>query len=298
MVRGRRVRRSFATREEAIAFESAPEHRELETLDGLLKAVARRRWAGTANEVNATRNAQDVIDILGGSLHPREVDERRLDLVVETLRARGNSPATINRKLAAISVLLRHALKRRVIDRVPVIEREKEPEGRLRWLTRHEADRLLAALSGDARDAVVLLLATGARRGEVLALEWQDVIDDSVRFVSTKNGSSRTVPLTKEARLMLADRRARAHPHDQLVFPNLSPRQLEVRFETARKDAGLGRDVTIHVLRHTVASWLVQRGVPIAAVQRWLGHKTISMTLRYGHLAPENLEDARSALER
>ncbi len=52
-----------------------------------------------------------------------------------------------------------------------------------------------------------------------------------------------------------------------------------------------------HCLRHTCASRLVQRGVPILVVQQWLGHKTIQMTMRYAHLCPTNLEEAVKVLE-
>jgi integrase len=57
------------------------------------------------------------------------------------------------------------------------------------------------------------------------------------------------------------------------------------------------KQFVVHALRHTCASRLIQRGVPLAVVQKWMGHKAIQTTLRYAHLAPDSLRVAMEALE-
>jgi integrase len=79
---------------------------------------------------------------------------------------------------------------------------------------------------------------------------------------------------------------------DQLVFGNYRYRE---PFERARDAAGLDRDVVFHSLRHTYISRLVMAGVDLRTVQELAGHKTIQMTIRYAHLAPEH---KRRAVER
>ena len=78
-------------------------------------------------------------------------------------------------------------------------------------------------------------------------------------------------------------------------------KQFEVNrtWSSIRDQMGLTDDKEFvpHSLRHTCASRLVQRGVPIVVVKEWLGHKTIQMTMRYAHLAPTNLLEAVGALE-
>jgi hypothetical protein len=77
----------------------------------------------------------------------------------------------------------------------------------------------------------------------------------------------------------------------------LGDQQLRLSFEAAR--IAVGRpDLHFHDLRHTYASWLVQSGVHLRAVQELLGHSTLTMTQRYSHLAPEHLRDAVRTMER
>ncbi len=67
-------------------------------------------------------------------------------------------------------------------------------------------------------------------------------------------------------------------------------------FDRAATKAGFD-DVTFHTLRHTFASRMAQRGIPLKAIQELLGHGTMQMTMRYAHLSPNNLRDAVAALE-
>lgn len=95
--------------------------------------------------------------------------------------------------------------------------------------------------------------------------------------------------------MVIADRmkqhRGRVFPHDH--------NWLRATWDQARSAMGFAHDKGFvpHALRHTCASRLIQRGVPLKVVQEWLGHKTITVTMRYAHLAPANLMAAVEALE-
>jgi integrase len=118
----------------------------------------------------------------------------------------------------------------------------------------------------------------------------------------TKTARRRSVPLNREADAALKDRarfRAAHFPASPWVFCHADgTRILDVKrsFTTARSRAGI-EDFRIHDLRHTCAAWLVTAGVPLIEVRDLLGHRTIEMTERYAHLAPENVRAAVALLE-
>jgi integrase len=139
-----------------------------------------------------------------------------------------------------------------------------------------------------------LALHTGLRRGEQYGLRWEDV--DRERHIlsvpRSKNGAMRHVPLNGTARHALAELHARNGDSD-LVFGSKSPRGW---FEPA-VNAACVNDFTWHCLRHTFASRLVMAGVDIRTVAELLGHKTLAMTMRYAHLAPDHQLAAVERLE-
>lgn len=232
---------------------------------------------------------------------------------VETRRTAGRQPGTINRELALLSAALNHARRELEWDIPnPVAGRKlKEPEGRVRWLSRAEAAALIrCAEDGRGSEAVAefirLALNTGMRRGEMLGLEWRRVNLQAglihLEARDTKAGRRRSVPLNQEARAVIVRRmayRAQHCPASPWVFCHPDGTRVQsVRkaFQGACRKAGID-DFTIHDLRHTCAAWLVSAGAPLAAIRDLLGHSTVKMTERYAHLAPENVREAVTLLE-
>jgi integrase len=176
---------------------------------------------------------------------------------------------------------------------------EREAEGRLRWLTPEEATRLLDASRKSRNehltDLVEFALFTGMRRGEVLALTWERV--DRARGVVlldvTKSGKRREVPLNSRADAVLARRGSKS---SGLVFGTRHWDHFRSAWENAVGRSNLA-DFHFHDLRHTFASWAVQRGASLQEVKDLLGHRSLAMTLRYGHLAPEHLRTAVARLD-
>lgn len=172
---------------------------------------------------------------------------------------------------------------------------------------------------GDWHSMVLIGLRTGLRVGELRGLQWGDIdlargalyvqrTDPGIRGMeatSTKGNRGRIVPLARDAltvlRLMLdeqKDRLGEKWSPSRLVWPAPEKWRHERDREHARSESNcVGamqrmtaraklKDVGWHTLRHTFASWLVMRGVPLRAVQELLGHASIKMTERYSHLAP------------
>jgi integrase len=206
------------------------------------------------------------------------------------------SAATVNRELALLRHLLVLAAEWGHVEKVPRIRLEREPEGRLRFLTEEEVARPLSACkaspSAELHAVVKVALNTGMRRGEVLGLTW-DRVDFSrgvLLLERTKSGRRREVPMNGAVYEVLS---AIAGPREGRVF---SVRSVRKPFDRAVREARL-EDFRFHDLRHTAASHLMMRGASLADVRAVLGHTTLAMTMRYAHLSPEHLRSAVARLD-
>lgn len=225
----------------------------------------------------------------------------------------GVSNSTINRELEVLSAAITYASREwEWALPNPVTGRMlKEPEGRLRWLTRAESVALIRAAETEPKAAhlaplITLALHTGMRRGELLGLEWNRVDLRAgliyLEGMHTKAGKRRTVPINAIARetvIVRARYRAEHCPGSPWVFSDEAGERIasvKRSFATACRRAGIV-DFHFHDLRHTCAAWLVQVGVPLTEVRDVLGHSTVKMTERYAHLAPENTRAALARLE-
>ncbi len=227
-------------------------------------------------------------------------------------KGQGVSPSTINRELALLSAAINYA-NREWDWNLPNVARGRklrEPEGRVRWITRSEGQALIAAAARTKSkvlpDFIRLALHTGCRKGELLGLEWRRV-DLRERLIyleaeHTKAGRRRSVPLNDEAYAAVISRanfRAQHCPASPWVFCNREGRQVkDVKRGFARACRPVGiEDFRIHDLRHTCAAWLVSAGAALAEVRDLFGHSSITMTERYAHLAPENIRGAVGLLD-
>lgn len=313
---GKRLRRSFPTKAEAYHWQAEAQLAILEnrhpdmgpmarvpagqprTLGELRDFVERRYWAGTRAERTTMINADNVVEILGEDLDIRKLDETSVDTLVFALEKKGNSNGTINRKLAALSKMMRIATERGWIQRKPKVERKRESEHRIICLSRDEEEQMLRFTRhiGKAAHADLweVLVDTGMRCGEALALRWQD-IDLDARTVTTqsKGGDTRTIPLTDRAYGVLSRRTAGQGPWSHMTQSSINHVWNLVR---AHMNRHTDEQFVPHALRHTFASRLARSGVPILTIKNLCGHKTIAITMRYAHLAPQNLSDAIQVL--
>jgi integrase len=255
-------------------------------------------WETGRHRYNVNAFIRELDEILLGKRFSGFTDET-IDHLIARLRERGNSNATINRKMAALSKLLRKAHKMGDIHSLPEFRRQKERAGRIRFLEHEEEDRLFGKIRAESQDYYALsifLVDSGARLGEAIGLRWNDLHEGRATFWITKSGRSRTVPLTERAQEALdGQRKHRIGP-----FRHVQQHKYRAIWNDAKHACGLGDDpdVVPHVLRHTCASRLVQGGIDLRRVQMWLGHQTLQMTMRYSHLATNDLDMCVPVLER
>ena len=208
------------------------------------------------------------------------------------------TPATHNRRLAAISKVFHVAKQRGYTGPVPYFPRKKEAAHRVRYLSDEEEKELLCtAYDYDLRayELTILLLDTGMRLSEAYRLCMADLnwTTGMITIRQSKSGRPRSVPMTKRVKQLL-------NTADPKLPIKLNPQSFRNTWQKARAAMGMADDRCFvpHMLRHTCASRLVQGGVPIKFVQEWLGHASLDMTLRYAHIAPENLSAAVAVLEK
>ncbi|MCY0095810.1 tyrosine-type recombinase/integrase [Hoeflea ulvae] len=225
-------------------------------------------------------------------------DDMLIDRLVDYFRGIGNRNSTINRKLSALYRLLRKAERSGQITRLPTYLRLRERNSRVRFLTAEEEAKMFGSIGARSAHHELLcrfLVDTGARIGEALALKWGDIHNNTATFWITKSGKSRSVPLTNRAAQALESARAfgGSGPFNLISYPNF-----KYNWNQARKHNNFKEDphMVPHILRHTCASRLVQAGIDLRRVQTFLGHQTIQMTLRYAHLATNDLDQCATAL--
>lgn len=243
-----------------------------------------------------------LINDVGPDTQLSTINTVYLKHLVQTWRNKGNANATVNRKLAQISRLLKHAYELEIVTRVPPIPRLKEAEGRTRFLSEDEETNLLHTFHvwgmDQYKNMTTFLLYTGCRCGEALNLKWTDVNFEKnlVTFWETKGGRARTIPLPKKALQALEDQQG-FNPHGP--FRGFTYDGYKSAWDRIRAELGYAEDPQYvpHMLRHTCASRLVQRGQDIRRVKEWMGHAAIQVTARYAHLAPDDLDQAAKVLD-
>lgn len=244
----------------------------------------------------------------------KNVSPFHLEKIKSKMAKKGRAPRSIEYVLAIIRQVFNYARKNDLFNGDNPVSKIKIPRTdnrRVRFLTHEEADTLLAKLmkkSKQVHNMALMNLHTGARAGEIFSLTWGcvDLEAGTMLLKDTKNTESRAAFMTQGVKDMLTGIKPEPAGRDDLVFPGKSGVKIVQISQTfSRVAADLfnkGVDdprqrVFFHSLRHTYASWLVTEGVDLYRVKELLGHKDLTMTQRYSHLAPDTLRGAVNILE-
>ena len=246
--------------------------------------------------------AELIGDKLLRSVGPYDVER------FKSLRLREVSAQKVAIDFRQLKAAFSRAVKFGIIQKNPFkeVKNVRIPDKDPLYLTPVEFDRLLESTSDQQLRAIMILaVCTSMRIGEIVNVRWPD-IDAANRVVHLKNRPDfvlkgkrqRPVPLNDTCLSLLATLEKRG----EFLFCNrkgrkLSARWVSERFRRVIRKAGFPKGLHMHSLRHTGASWLVQAGVPLAYVQRILGHYSITTTQMYVHTAPEHLRESVTKLD-
>ena len=255
------------------------------------------------------------IEPIVGALPMRDVSIMALERVKRSMLDAGKSARSVEYALAVVRQIFNRGIACGVFRGVNPVSASKVRAPRVDnrrdgWLRADQAERLLKELEyvPDVRDMALLSLHAGLRFGEIAALRWGDVdITSEILAVrDTKSGRNRHVPMMESVKAMFERRYGRVQVSVDLVFPDRAGKerkQVPDSFNRAVERAGINNEVVdrrgkivFHSLRHTFASWLVEKEVPLYVVSELLGHTSLLMTARYSHHAPDTLRAAVAKL--
>lgn len=246
----------------------------------------------------------------------REVRQITHGAIEDWRASRKASPRTINDDVSALQSALNHAARLEIIPRNPIQGLKPLPTAgkekqKPRPLTEREQEALLVRVMDQDKGRqvpqaplVAFLLHTGARWSEACSLTWDAIGPQgaTLRASTTKNRTARVVPLSGDMRALLKPCFGRLFKTpDGKAWKDSSPSNFRRRvLDKALKDAGIPKRtpdgvVNVHALRHTFATHLARKGVPLQHAQYLLGHKSIRMTAEiYTHLGPSDLGESVS----
>lgn len=225
------------------------------------------------------------------------------------LERKGLSPQSVQHCLGLLRRILHKALRLELYSgHLPYFEMPRFDNKRQRFLSPDEARSLLDMMREASplwHDISLFALQTGLRAGEIFQLTRKQVCFHShtIAVLDSKNGSTRHVPLNAAAREVLL--RYLPQEPEGLFFTSsgLPIREAGTAFRSVIRKSGINTGindrrskVVFHTFRHTFASWLVQAGTPLFVVSTLLGHKSLTMTQRYAHLAPDQVRQAMYCL--
>lgn len=233
------------------------------------------------------------LDVHLGGKYLDAINRTMIDRLTDVRIAEGVSNASVNRVLEVLRAILRKSVNEwEWLDRAPQVRMLKEPTRRIRFLNREEAQRLLAELPEHLADMAAFSLATGLRRSNVTGMQWSQVdVVKRLAWIHPDQAKARKaipVPLNAEAVLLI---RKQIGKHPTHVFSYNGHPILQVSTKAwykALERAGI-EDFRWHDLRHTWASWHVQNGTPLFALQELGGWESPEMVRRYAHLAADHL---------
>lgn len=307
-----RMRKPFSSKEEAEAWEAQVRYhlmqgiplpmelrvRKAYTLAQAQSACFLMHWKGGKSE-ETMLNLMGVHARYFGAKKPMsDFETEDIDNYIIHMKSENKSGSTINRHLACLSKIFNLAAEQGKVTGIPKFHRQKEGEGRIRYLVEDEESRIIQTLRlwgcHLLADAVEVLVDTGLRKSELFKVTKSCISKEGLYVAERKGMSNTVVPLTQRARAILEKRADLFLSNNLPIFgENYYNRTTWERMQAHQSL----NDVGLHTLRHTCCSRLVQGGMPLVHVKEWMGHKSIQTTMRYAHLAPTDLVQGLQLLE-
>ena len=233
---------------------------------------------------------------------PSEMDEEEVrQFLLYLTQEKNASPSLYKAYLSSLRFLYKHTLKRPEVVRD--IPSPKMPKTLPVVLGRAEVIRILGALDNLKHKAIlVTTYSAGLRISETLNLKKSDIDSErmSIRVDQGKGKKDRYSMLSLLNLTLLREYYKQKQPQGDWLFPGPKPEKhlgyaaARVVFVNAKKKAGIHKKATVHTLRHSFATHLLENGTDIRYVQTLLGHASIKTTVRYLHVSNKYIEKIES----
>lgn len=249
--------------------------------------------------------------LLGTSNIPvflEQCTEEKIEEFIEELKSKGLKPASINRKLHAISSFCNFAVKKRWLSYNPALDVDsvKGKSKERIFLSVLEMQQLVEAIEQPIIKTVAILMSnTGLRVSEATNLQLKDVdfVNRVIHVIEGKGGKDRDVPMSEALANILQIYLETIRPNVKSLFffatkrtGGISQQYINRELKKTCKKINLGKEVTSHIFRHSFASQLVKSDTHVSHIQRLLGHADVRTTSVYMHAEYRDLADAVNSI--
>lgn len=256
---------------------------------------------------NTIKTYTETLGVFFRFFHNKAISELRNEDVVafnnNYIIKQGHSYSYQNQFVNSLKLFF-NKIEKRVID-VELIQRPRSEKKLPNVLSKQEIKLILESLQNTKHKAMLsLIYACGLRRSELLNIKPQDILSDRklLHIKQSKGKKDRIVPLSDKLLDMLRDYYKTYKPkvwlfEGQQEGETYSERSLELVFKNALKQSGIKKPATLHWLRHSYATHLLENGTDLRYIQELLGHKSSKTTEIYTHVSTQNIQKIKSPFD-
>ena len=281
--------------------EQVPPHARIYTL-ALLDYLMAQNYS--ANTISSYTKWFNVFMRVHHYQNPDTLTEMQVVKYLSWMTEKGLSPSSLSMVVNALLYYFRTVLKKDSFEiKLPRPRRELHLPA---VLTMEECFRIFGSVDNPKHKLLLLLgYGAGLRRSEISTLKWQDILFDEhkIHINQGKGNKDRIVMLPVSIVSILQNYRS-IYPSDEWVFAGqykgeaISTRTVQVVMQQAVAKAGLEKKATVHTLRHSFATHLLESGTDIRYIQQLLGHANVNTTMIYTHITPKAAKNIISPLDR
>lgn len=237
-------------------------------------------------KVNESKK-NELLAFIPASMDIKKINSQMCNNYIQHLINKGNKLTTIYAKWYYLKGLLTYAYHNNWIDNIPYIKLAKKKQSErtatdkgtvlqlLKWCKQHQQTEL--------RQIILIGFYTGLRIDNILNINPKHINNNYLRVWQNKSDNPYSVPIKKRLQTIL---------NKNFTGFTITYHQARYLFNKAKKELNIDNNITLHSLRHTFCSRLIEHGTDIRIVQQLAGHKNITTTQIYTHIKNKTLEQA------
>lgn len=234
---------------------------------------------------------KELLSIISANIQINKINYKVINHYVEKLKKNNNSNSTINSKLSYLSKILKYAYQNGLIEYTPTLPYLKVKNQKEKYLTNLELIQILnwtrQNRQKQLQQIILIGLYTGLRINNILTITKELIVDNKLYLYDKKTNRNFILPISNKIKYILNNFKGFTINYQQTYYI----------FNQMKQELQLDTSITIHTLRHTFCSRLVQKNVPLLIIQKLANHSSIQTTAtRYAHLSIKELQSAIDVL--